>query len=213
MRFNKKTSDQNTKFKKIAKGVAQEYLKYLNNSAMFRAQLNNCMVNLCEIPIKEIQGFSYNTPSKDEITVFYDERKTSERLVAFAIAHEMAHMLFYNKNNRAANYSGIICKKDGFAVELRNNPVPIELEEAMADYLALYIISKMNFDDDNGQLDLYLAPRQERLNLIKEVEPKYGKPLVECTRIDEYTKNGDKVELANALWYDAVTHCLNLKLD
>ncbi len=169
---------------------------------------------MCEIGIDRIQGGAYNTPSREDITVIYDERNTCERLFAFAMAHEMAHMLLYNKQNRAAYYASIIFMENGSTVERRNNLWSNEVEEGMADYLALYIVLKMDYRDHEGQFESYLAQREERYKPIIEIEAKYGKPLMDCTHIDEYSKNGDKkIVIANALWYDAVTRCLNLKLD
>lgn len=62
----------------------------------------------------------------------------------------------------------------------------------MADYLALYIVLKMDYRDHEGQFESYLAQREERYKPIIEIEAKYGKQLMDCTHIDEYSKNGEK---------------------
>ncbi len=213
MYFNRRACDPDSKYIRITKEIANQYLSCLNNPAIFKAKLARAYISLYDLPVKRIHGFTQNNQSKSSILITYNEDVASEKHIAFCIAHELAHMLMYNLANRLFfNKEVTYTTPNGIVVHV-NDYFQLNLEEAMADHLALFIISKLDYDDSNHSLEKYLADEQQmkKSKLISETEIKYGTPLFKCEMIDEFSVMDGNINIANALWYDCVTHALQLK--
>lgn len=216
MHFNKRSCEPNSKYIPITKEIANKFLSCLNNPAIFKAKLSRVYINLFNLPVKNIFGCTRNSQLKSTILVTYNANTMSEKHIAFCIAHEFAHMLMYDLTDRLSFFD----KKISYTtpngiVTYENTSFQLKLEEAMADHLALFIVSQLNYDDSNHSFEKYLTSENQiqKGKLISAIEAKYGTPLMQCKMIDEFEVIDNHITIANALWYDCVTHALNLKLN
>lgn len=211
MRFNKKNCRLDTKIIEITKEVAKKYLECLNNREIFNFKLKRLIVRPFELPVKHPYAQTRNTQASNEILIVYDETMSS-KFLAFIIAHELAHILIYPEGDLLKfEKKRIQYQKEGKEHIIENKYLEVETEEAMADYMASYIVSKMNFEDQNNELENYLQKEKQvkKLALIKALEASSGKSLMETERIDDYCIGEDEITISNIFWYNAVTHCMD----
>lgn len=214
MRFNKRNCSSNSKIIGITKEVAEKYLECLNNKGTFSMKLKRLVVKPFELPVETTYAIVRNNQNENEVLFVYNET-ASDKELAFAIAHELAHILFYpqgdlllfqnEKNKRKTRY-----QKDGVEYHKQYSLLDKELEEAMANHLACFIVSKLNYEDKEDQLKIRLEKEYfvQKHELITKKELSYGKSLMECEKIDEYEIVENDAIIANSLWYNAVTHSL-----
>lgn len=215
MRFNKLSYELTSKYIQITKEIANQYIKCLNNPAIFKAKLARVTIDLFDLPVKNIFGCTKNSQFKSNIMIIFNAETMSDKYIAFCIAHEFAHMLMYNLATHSFANKKVSYATPNGIVPYEGASLSLSLEEAMADHLALFIISQLNYEDANHSLEnkLHDESHIKKNKLISETESKYGIPLMRCQMIDEYEFNDNHINIANALWYDCVTHALNLKLN
>lgn len=211
MRFNKENCDANSKIFRLTKEVANKYIECLNNKGTFSMKLKRLVVIPFELPIKTVYGQTWNNQRENHVLFVYNETMSDQK-IAFVIAHELAHILFYPQGDlllfqkrRKVRYqeNGVECLKEYRFLDEK-------LEEAMANHLAYFIVSKMPYEDKEDQLRILLEGEGyvKKHELITKKEILFGKRLMECEKIDEYEIVENDVIIANSLWYNAVTHFL-----
>ncbi len=209
MRFNTKNCDSDSKIYEITKTVAKTFMESLNNKAIFDFKMKRLMVRPFDVPVKHPFAETLSNQKCNELVIIYDESMSS-RFLAFIVAHEMAHILFHHVGDVLVfQRKKIRYIQEGKDCFIENKFLELETEEAMADYVALYIISKLEYDDEGGMLEEFLQDgRAQRMQKISQLEIKSGKPLRDCKKIDEFDVKDDEVVIANSFWYNAVTHFL-----
>lgn len=213
MRFIRRNCNPDSKVFEMTKAVAQKYLECLNNSCIFEMKMKRLVVQPFDLPLKCCAyGVTRNNQSRNDLIIVFDE-SGSDKFLAFVIAHEMAHILMYPQGDKLLFQKKRIRYTVDGKDRFRENTFldDTETEEALADHLACYIVSKMNYEDTEGAMEEYLQRDivvQHRA-LAARLDARFGKPLMECEKIDEYCTQEDEIVISNALWYNCVTHFID----
>ena len=211
MRFDRRNCDPDSKVFEITKAVAQKYLDCLSNKSIFEMKMKRLYVHPFDLPIKCTFGMTSSNPARYEMVLAYNEAGSSKCL-AFVIAHEMAHILMYPQEDPlSVSKRRIKYMVDGKDCVRENPPEDIPTDEALADYLGLYIASKLDYEDTGGEMEEYFRKEEvaRRRTWITQIELTCGKPLMECEKIDEYHLQENEYIISNSFWYNCVTHFLD----
>ena len=192
MIFDLSNCSQRTVVKKMVQQIAEMYVQKLTNQFVFKAKLEQLTVIPFDIPVSQpyafikISRYPVGTYTYS-IVIVYNSRKFNPMYVAYAIAHEFGHFLVF---------SPVDC--------LRNIHTGKDLEEAIADYLAYYVLADAHYPDKSASFkkrcDMKIPQNKRRA--IEDLEKHFGKPLFDCEKIDEITEKNKK---ANIFWYNVVT--------
>lgn len=195
----------------LVRNVADEYLKALNNNMIFAAKLANVTVSIEPIVIRTagVTG-TIGSGKMDCYLKMFVHLGDIEEFITFVIAHEFAHLLMINLNdvlkltNSAEDGSTSYTAVSRIA---RSGEIyGSAFEEAVADRLALYIVSRIYGNDGVERLKKVLTECEARqLELIDMLADTFGEELEKCERIDEYSFDGDNGHISNIFWYKLIT--------
>ncbi len=192
---------------RLIKKVAKEYKERLHSNLIFNEKLSktHCEIKLKEDRLKTSNAYILRNKLKNEYLIHFDiNPMDSETLIAIIIAHEFAHLLFKNHNDLMKISDLGLDGSTGYTAIIRRLPngdkYGVELEELLCNYLAYFIVSKMEFSDEKvlkkfwNSHNLYIAD-------ILQNSFGGGKSLLECEYIDEYyySKKDRKIEY-NYFW-------------
>lgn len=214
------TGDSFSKFQKIVEVIYEKYLGLLHNKPIFQAKCNILRVNLLEYDAcstsgvcieKEIDSsFSYT------INLFINEND-SEKYIAFVIAHEFAHLLFSNSLDPIRATGKANDESTAFSAIRRGTPERTiygkTLEEICADYIAIHVISYLDYIDKNDQFEIMCKEKEEKINYIEAFSTLFGDSMSKYTYIDSYYSTEDEFVIQNKFWYYVSTFSLNEIID
>lgn len=201
--------------RKIVYNVSSEYMSALHNNFYFDALISEAVVNIYPSNKSITSGICSISPfeRKLELNIVL---KDSEKYIAFIVAHEFAHLLFTNlhdplhlsglASDRSTNYTAICrMKPDG---SVYGN----QLEELIADYLAYYIVGRMNFEDKNDKYKQEFEKCSFGFYIIQTLEYPFGRSLFECNFIDEQYKEDEEVQYS-IFWNAILSFSFNIVVD
>lgn len=204
----------------LIENVADEYQKVLHNSMIFTAKLIQLEVFVRKSPVEKTVGIAkvidVNT-GKCGISLLVNS-DDGEEFISFVVAHEFAHILMINPNdmlklaNRAEDGSTSYTAIKRITSD--NNVYGRAFEEAVADKLALYIIGKVYGNQGVERVKKLLNEHElKRLDHIEKFANVFGKPLDECTHIDEFVFHDNSGCISNMFWYKIVTFDFGIIID
>lgn len=196
----------------LFKRVTDTYLQHLSNKMYFKMKLSCLMVKIYEVETKT-DGSFWNDVDNNELKVILSVNPNdSKKYIAFIIAHEIAHLLMCSVSDAL-----VVSRKISAIIRVNENGVSYgdQLEELLADYLAHFIVSKMDIEDENGQYAIHKHFCADKIKLISELESYFGESLMDMEHIDyEVVKNEKNIPCilseyeeeepqysANLLWY------------
>lgn len=191
--------------------VADEYMKALNNNMIFAAKLANVNVSIEPIIVRTagVTG-TIGNGSFDCYLKMFIHSGDSKEFITFVIAHEFAHLLMINMNdvlrltNRAAD--GTTSYTAVGRIASSGKVYGSAFEEAIADRLALYIVSRIYGNDGVERLKKDLTECEaSQLEIIDMLSETFGDELEKNGHIDEYVTNEDGGYISNMFWYKLVT--------
>lgn len=192
MIFNLTNCSKRTAVKTMVQQIAEMYISKLTNQFVFQAKTDQLTVIPFDIPVSKPYAIFKVTRQPIGIytysmVIVFNSAKFNPMYVAYAIAHEFGHLLMF---------SPVDC--------LHNHDIGIDLEEAIADYLAYYILSNMHYSDKAASFKKRCDMKvpQSKRRAIEELEKHFGKPLFDCEKIDELNAEN---KIANIFWYNVVT--------
>lgn len=198
--------------------IVAEYLSSLRNNVRFDAVIS-CLKVKVDATDKISGGVCEFTewPEYLEWNIkLHINPSNSKKYIAFIIAHEFAHLLMLNVHD-------ILCLS-GKARDGTNNYTAVirmmpdgarygeEFEELIADYLAHYIVAKLNFTDENAQYESFLKESEFDLQIIRDFEKPFGKPLFDCNFIDEQYGVDGEIRF-NIFWSSILSFSFNNVVD
>lgn len=199
--------------KDIFRKVVNQYIECLHNNALFKVKLNYLRVSIAEAVNGATVGYlvdSGNCKYDYYINIYYAKEDSSKQ-IAFIIAHELAHLLFADVVD-LLHISGK-CADESTMLSAFQRSYPngefygLNFEEAAADYIADFIVEKLDYEDENGTFskNISLPEKRARLEFIEAFTSIYGDSLYNAYYIDELTLTDDSVVIHNEFWYRIVT--------
>ena len=167
----------------LVRNVADEYLKALNNNMIFAAKLANVTVSIEPIVIRTagVTGTVGNGNLGCYLKMFVNSNDSKE-FITFVIAHEFAHLMMINLNDvlRLTNRSedGSTSYTAVSRIARSGEIYGSAFEEAVADRLALYIVSRIYGNDGVERLKKALTECEARqLELVDMLADTFGEKL------------------------------------
>lgn len=202
--------------KEIVQEVSQKFIDLLSNKSVFNAKLS--VLNVKVFPFSEditTGACAENGQHSNEYSIhLLVNPNDSKKYIAFVIAHELAHLHFYNLLDPL--------KQTGLAEDGSRNSTAITrtfkdntkygnaLEEMCADYIACFVVSKLNLEDKNNQFETYLQENKEKFEFIEFFSSLFGESLSDTNSIDAYEATEDNAFIMhNKLWYCISTFSLD----
>ena len=194
--------------------IAKEFENSLNNKALFMYKLSILKVMLLPTSTNDIptSGLCKKSGDNLSILIFVNENDPID-YIEFVIAHEFAHLLF-KKMTDLLNVTGIV---EDNSTELTSiiriakggKEYGRELEEQLADILAIFILKKRGIAFSEKLRD-DLKKTQTKREFVISFTDVFGKNLFECEKIDEFVLKSDASVflVSNSFWYCAVTFAL-----
>lgn len=194
--------------KEIVEKVVNKFIDSLNNKSIFRAKLSVLNVKILPALNTTTTGIcSEKGHHSNEYSIhLLANPNDSKKFIAFVIAHELAHLYFYNLLDPL--------KQTGLAKDGSRNFTSIRrifkdqtiygdaLEEMCADYIARFVVSKLDFEDKNNQFETYLHKNKDNFDFIDSFSSIFGETLNDTITIDAYEVTKDaKLIMYNKLWY------------
>ena len=215
MKFDIKGSPEISFVKNLVKEVSETYLKHLSNKMYFKMKLSCLSVRIYETNMKT-DGSVGNDQENNELKIILSVNPMdSKKYIAFIIAHEFAHLLMCNVSDALG-----MSRKVSSVIRLNEDGVSYgdQLEELFADYLAHYIVSRMNLNDENEQYAIHKIFCKAKMAFVEKMENYFGESLMDTEYIDfkveRYVEKENSVlneysipepnYSANFLWYSVV---------
>lgn len=204
--------------KEMVKEIADEYLTHLMSKAYFEGKLVELNVEIQRSTVGRTRGYFSGGYSEKSEMIFFVNSDDSQKFVAFVIAHEFAHLLFFNSSDAFAFSGEAKDESKNLTAITRIFPdgstYGSTLEELVADYLAHYIVDSMDdYDDLSGDYKKQMKSREYEFQLISEFEKIFGKPLYESKYIDEYKDVGNNNCELNLFWQSIVSYSFKIIID
>lgn len=209
--------DNSARFvKDIFRKVATQYVTSLYNNALFKAKLNYLRVSICEAVNGTTVGYLVDAGNckYDYYIDIYYAKEDSPKQIAFIIAHELAHLLFADSVDLlhlAGKSIDGTTMLSAFQRSYSNGEFyGLNFEEAAADYVANYIVEKLDYDDENGRFaqNISTPEKRARFEFIETFSGVFGESLENASCIDEIIIDGEFVTIRNEFWYRIATFSL-----
>lgn len=204
--------------KKIVDEVISTFINSLNNKALLKAKVLDLEVKIFNTKNETTFGMM-STNGEEHVIGIYVCPLDSDKKIAFIIAHEFAHLLFVNVIDSLSIFGeasdNSTMRTAIKRVDKKGNVYGHAMEEMVADYLALFIVNKLNLSDDNGTFEKTMEEKSTIINFVEEFSSFFGDVLKE--KIDETRKvffDADEYfEPCNLFWYSVVTFNYSLTIN
>ena len=196
--------------------MATQYVTSLYNNALFKAKLNYLRVSICEAVNGTTVGYLVDAGNckYDYYIDIYYAKEDSPKQIAFIIAHELAHLLVAGSVDLlhlAGKSIDGTTMLSAFQRSYSNGEFyGLNFEEAAADYVANYIVEKLDYDDENGRFaqNISTPEKRARFEFIETFSGVFGESLENASCIDEIIIDGEFVTIRNEFWYRIATFSL-----
>lgn len=198
----------------LVNDVCNTYLKHLNLKRQWLMKLSYVCVSAYFV---QTQSTGYIWPILEEklIKIILEfNPNQSKKYLAFIVAHELAHLLMCEIND-IFSISGKVSTIKRLAND--NEVYGSKLEELLADYLAHYIVSKMDYEDETGEYAEMAKKNAAKYNFVANLESYFGESLMKSDFIDFTIEKMEDEEGAtgeyNAFWYCIATNNFDMIID
>ena len=203
--------------KEIIQTVVNTYLTSLHSKFNFNAKLSVLTTKIVIVPYETIAECAVDPEDESiQLTIEFNP-DISAKFNAFVIAHEFAHFLFANLNDR---YSISGKSNDGStnlnAVQrlfANENTYGYYWEELLANYLAHFIVSKLNYSDKEGLYETTKKADETNTKIVYLFESAFGQSLLEGNFIDEIFYDEDNQPRFNFFWNSIISFSFNNIVD
>lgn len=184
----------------IVKKVAATYMSKLRNNKYFKSLVSDLKVEIK----KTKKGTTGVCITKKNAKICLKVNPAdSDKYIALVVAHEFAHLMMTTKyldslaisgEARDGSFNATAIQRILPSGELYGNA----LEECIANYLAYYIVSSMNFPREEDYEE-HLARNEYFIYVISMLEYVFGPALIECQYIDDEIDEGENISF-NMFW-------------
>lgn len=195
--------------KELINDVVNAYENSLNEKFIFCAKLHYLEVNIWStVEGADTFGICTQESQQKYILNLMVNAENTRGWNAFIIAHELAHLLIFSveglkiageAKDGSTNFTAVArLSSDG-------STYGDALEECIADYLALYIVRKLNLED--SQVRVYEEKNELEFFIVEELSSNFGDTINNSEFIDSYTcdEEKDEINISNLFWSSIVT--------
>ena len=180
------------------------YMDALHQKTIFESKLNRLVVTIYIVDYKSIGHHSCNFSTGESEIILEINPRDSKKLISFIIAHEFAHMLFTNPYDTYCVSGKASDGSTNYGAIQRINPTQetygYYLEEIIADYVAHFIVAKLNYDDKNDQYKNHKERYDTKIKIVSKFESIFGQSLFDGEFIDEIYFDENKEARFNYFW-------------
>ena len=195
--------------KELINNVVNAYENSLNEKFIFCAKLHCLEVNVWStVEGADTFGICTQESQQKYILNLMVNAENTKGWNAFIIAHELAHLLMFSveglkiageAKDGSTNFTAVArLSSDG-------STYGDALEECIADYLAVYIVRKLNLED--SQVRVYEEKNELEFLIVEELSSNFGDTINNSEFIDSYTcdEENDEISISNMFWTSIVT--------
>ena len=192
--------------KTIIDKVISAYSEHLISKKYFEFLISDLKIEIRKA--KKSIGGECITKKEPKILLKISE-ESSDKMIALVIAHELAHLLMTTKymdslaiagEARDGSFNATAIQRVLANGEMYGNA----LEECVANYLAYYIVSNMNFPREKDYEE-HVEQNAYFIHVIATLEYVFGKPLIECQYIDDIFDEGGEAVSFNMFWHSILS--------
>ena len=201
------------RFEQDVKESASVLSSSLHNKMIFFMKLTNLRVYIAPTSTLTVATCGLCSQKFDELSLFLVINPTEpDDYISFVIAHELAHLLL----KKVTDLLAVTGRANDGSTELTSimrltsdsQEYGRELEEQVADLIALFILKKRNIE-----LSDFTKKKLEKTSKKRKAVERFinifGCSLESCNFIDDYEEKDDVKVVKNSFWYYAVTSGLS----
>lgn len=217
MKFIDFCNIQTESAKEMIQNVVDTYLASLRSKLNFKSKLDVLTTKIVLVPYETIAECAIDPEEQSIQMTFEFNPNISEKFNAFVIAHEFAHFLFanlsdiYSISGKASDGSTNLSAVQRLLPN--GNTYGYYFEELLANYLAHFIVGKLDYSDKDGLYEKTKKEDETNSKIVNLFESEFGQSLFEGTFIDEIFYDEDNLPRFNFFWNSIISFSFNNIID